>query len=243
MRPTTDSELKLTSELLEVYSKAALTNAQSLLSEATLLYNNHHYARAYFLAVASIEETGKSVLAHQSRGRNLKDSSVSSKLKSQFASHSEKIYAAFHPWIKNLCETIDNSEFESEVTSLIGTIISLINGREPSMYTDIHENQLMVLNPESIVKSDIANNCICLSTVTISHATSHITSLPKFTSQKQDEFFTMKKSLFSNMVNTADFWWYYISRMESGDKLIENAATEYNKNFFSKHVKFRSDME
>jgi AbiV family abortive infection protein len=36
----------------------ARPNAEELLEEASLLFNNGHSARAYFLAVASIEETG-----------------------------------------------------------------------------------------------------------------------------------------------------------------------------------------
>jgi len=66
----------LTPELLQQYHEAALANARALLEEAALLLRYGHHARAYFLAVATIEETGKAVQAFDSMGRNLKDSAV-----------------------------------------------------------------------------------------------------------------------------------------------------------------------
>ncbi len=52
-------DYKLTADHLEKYMTVALDNSQELIAEANLLASNKHYARAYFLAVASIEETGK----------------------------------------------------------------------------------------------------------------------------------------------------------------------------------------
>ena len=66
----------LTLKLLRAYSEAALTNANELVQEASLLYATEHLARAYFLAVAAIEETGKGLLAFDARGRNLADPAV-----------------------------------------------------------------------------------------------------------------------------------------------------------------------
>jgi len=63
----------LTPELLREYSGAALDNASELLAEATLLLQHGHRARSYFLAVASIEETGKALMAFDGQGRNLAD--------------------------------------------------------------------------------------------------------------------------------------------------------------------------
>ena len=58
----TDNEFRFTVELLREYSVASLNNAEELIEEASLLYERNHIARAYFLAVASIEEIGKALL-------------------------------------------------------------------------------------------------------------------------------------------------------------------------------------
>lgn len=47
---------------LEIYNKAN-KNALNLLREAELLYDNKHYARAYFLAYTALEEISKSQFA------------------------------------------------------------------------------------------------------------------------------------------------------------------------------------
>lgn len=226
----------LTTSLLRQYCDAALINAQNLLNEATLLLQNNHFARAYFLAVAAIEEIGKSVLAFDGMGRNLKDSAVSTKLKLQFEDHSQKITAAFIPWLTA------SPNLRDEIMSIVNLQIDVQHGREPSMYTDIHFDGPKITSPESEVRPEAANNCIRLAEAVLSYTTPYITAKPRTTTRTQDEFFAMKSSIFLKMANTEDFWWYYISRMESGDKAIENAVTEYNKKYFSKNIKFKADL-
>ncbi|WP_323718188.1 AbiV family abortive infection protein [Paracoccus aminovorans] len=81
----------LTATLLRSYSEAALRNADELLAEASLLLEHDHMARAYFLAVACVEEAGKALLAFDSQNRNLSDPAVCTKLKKSMESHGEKI--------------------------------------------------------------------------------------------------------------------------------------------------------
>jgi len=83
-----ETQFKFTVDLLREYSAAALHNANELLREASLLCTNGHAARAYFLAVASIEETGKALQAFDAQGRNLADSAVSAKLRRSMEDHS-----------------------------------------------------------------------------------------------------------------------------------------------------------
>jgi AbiV family abortive infection protein len=225
----------LTTALLKQYCDVALSNAQNLLNEATLLLQNNHFARAYFLAVAAIEEIGKSVQAFDGMGRNLQDSAVSTKLKLQFEDHSQKITAAFIPWLAA------SPNLRDEVMSIVNLQIDIKHGREPSMYTDIHFDGPKITTPESAIRPEAANNCIRLAEAVLSYATPYITAKPKTTTRTQDVFFAMKSSIFLKMANTEDFWWYYISRMESGDKAIENAVTEYNTKYFSKNVKFKAE--
>jgi len=55
-------------DTLKNYSEAALRNSEALLEEARLLLQNEHFARAYFLAVSSIEETGKAAQTFAAQG-------------------------------------------------------------------------------------------------------------------------------------------------------------------------------
>ena len=72
---------KMAAELLRSYSEAALHNSDELLVESSLLHDHGHNARAYFLAVACIEEAGKALLAFDAQNRNLSDPAVCTKLK------------------------------------------------------------------------------------------------------------------------------------------------------------------
>ena len=84
----------LSEESLTAYCKEALRNCESLVQEAVLLANGGFYSRAYFLAVAAIEEVGKCHLAILGKQRNLKDPAIQSRLKKSFQDHSEKITLA-----------------------------------------------------------------------------------------------------------------------------------------------------
>jgi AbiV family abortive infection protein len=89
----------LTPELLLQFRDAALANADDLIIEAGTLSQSAHHARAYFLAVAAIEEIGKAVQAAQGLARNLSDAAVRTKLQIQFEAHYNKATSAFIPWM------------------------------------------------------------------------------------------------------------------------------------------------
>ena len=92
---------KLTPALLRDYSTAALNNAGELLEEASLLQKAGHMARAYFLAVACIEETGKALQAFDAQNRNMSDPAVCTKLKAGMEQHAQKINYALSLWALN----------------------------------------------------------------------------------------------------------------------------------------------
>ena len=92
---------KMTAELLHSYSHAALSNADRLLVEASLLRDHDHMARAYFLAVACIEEAGKALLSFDSQNRNLSDPAVCTRLKAVMGNHAQKINYALFKWAMN----------------------------------------------------------------------------------------------------------------------------------------------
>jgi AbiV family abortive infection protein len=224
----------LTPALLRQYSDAAFTNAQELLDEASLLLQHDRQARAYSLAVQAIEEIGKAVQAFDGMGRNLKDSAVSTKLKWQFEDHVQKVTWAFRPWL------LATPNLREQIMSFVHLMIDLQHGREASLYTDIHCDRPKVATPTAMVRRAAAENCVRLASAVMFHARAYVTqSKPKVMTRVQDEFFAMKQTVFLKMSKTADFWEYYISRMEAGDMALEGAATQYYKTYFSKSLMFK----
>jgi AbiV family abortive infection protein len=227
---------ELTLALLQQYHDAALVNSSKLLIEANLLLEHGHHARAYFLAVATIEEVGKAVQAYDGLGRNLKDSAGSTRLKLQFEDHSQKITSAFIPWIKT------SPNIREELITFMNLMIDVKKGREPSMYVDIQNDSSKIVTPELIVRPEAARDCIRLAYNALTHAQTHIIeSTPNVKTRVQDAFFALKPTVYRQMMNTEDFWWYYISRMEAGGKAFETATIDYQKKFASKNLKFKAE--
>lgn len=238
MPSTKNREYVLSVELLAQYRDCAVANAEDLLAEAALLLQHEHHARAYFLAVAAVEEVGKAVQAFDGMGRNLANPAVCTKLKAQFQSHSQKVTSAFVPWL------LASPNLREEVMSFVNTMIDVKHGREPSMYTDIQVAGPTVVAPRSMVRPAAAENCVRLAHAVLAHAKPHVSrSAPKVTTQVQDEFFAMNQTTFLKMSNTADFWEYYITRMEAGEMALEDAVTSYHVEYYSKGLKFRTEGE
>lgn len=205
---------KLTPALLRSYSEVALRNANELFAEASLLRDHGYEARAYFLAVACIEEAGKALLAFDAQNRNLSDPAVCTKLKVSMESHGQKINYALSMWALNSHDPRDS------LKEALNVILHLKRGREPSMYTDLRTNPDRVQTPREVVRAIVAWNCVKLADSTLAYAHRHVSEKTPFKfTQAQDRLFTMKSSKFQEMLNTEDFWWYYISRMEAGYQL------------------------
>jgi AbiV family abortive infection protein len=233
-----DRNYLLSVELLRLYRDAALKNAAQLLEEASLLLEHNHHPRAYFLAVAAIEEVGKAVQASDGMCRNLDTSAVSTRLKLQFENHSQKITSAFVPWL------LTTPRLRDEIMRFVDVMIDVKHGREPSMYTDIHSDGPGVVTPESAVRPSAAANCVQLGYAVLSHAKPYIgQSERQPRTPDQDALFALKPAVFRKMTNTEDFWQYYISRMESGDLAFETAVMEYHRTYFCKDATFKTQVE
>lgn len=233
--PIKQRDYALTSDLLRQYRDAALTNASALLEEAALLVAHGYHARAYFLSASSIEEAGKAVQAFEGLGRNLKDPAVVQRLKLQFEDHSQKVTFAFSPWLRA------TPNLREEVMDFVKTMVDLKFGREASMYTDINAESAIVTTPQMQVGQKTAVNCLRLAGTVLSHVRPYAQKdQPKATTRIQDAFFALKPAIFQKMTNTADFWEYYISRMEQGNMALEAAVIEYNQLYFSQGKAFNS---
>lgn len=232
------STIKLSPQLLREYGDAALKNASDLLEEALLLHTNGHRARAYFLAVAAIEETGKALLAFDAQGRNLLDPAVTTKLKKTMEDHPSKIRAAFTGWLAA------SSNLRETVMSMVDLMIHLHRGREPSMYTDIRSDTNTVQVPANVVRVEAARDCIRLATDCLAHARRHIVETsPLQRTRAEDQLFAMKSTEYQKIANTEDFWWYYIAQLESGQKDFAEAVVQYRSEFFLKGKQFKCASE
>jgi AbiV family abortive infection protein len=227
-------DYQLTGELLREYRDAALVNAQALLEEAALLLAHGHHARAYFLAASCIEEAGKAVQAFEGLGRNLGDAAVMQRLKLQFEDHSQKVTAAFSPWLQA------TPNLREQIMDFVRTMVDLKFGREASMYTDIHAEKVIVTTPQKQVRGKTATDCVRLAGTVLSYARPYAQQAqPKQTTRVQDAFFALRPAVFQKMANTADFWHFYIGQMERGNMALEAAVTEYNTLYLSQGKLFR----
>ncbi len=213
---------KLTTTILQLYSEAALHNADELLVEASLLRDHNYMARAYFLAVACVEEAGKALLAFDAQNRNLSDPAVCTKLKKSMGSHGLKINYALSIWALN------SPDQRKELRVALDLIFYVRRGREPSMYTDLRTGPDRVQTPRELVRDSAARDCVRLAENCLTYAHRHVIEKTpaKFTTA-HDQLFTMKSVKFQEMMNTEDFWWYYISRMEAGQPDIAEAVVGY----------------
>lgn len=225
---------KLTAELLRAYSMAALQNATELLAEAALLNTHGHRARAYFLAVASIEETGKALQAFHGQNRNLSDPAVAARLKSNMESHAQKITHAFSAWITN------SQDVRGVMQAAVDLMIQLRRGREPSMYSDLRTNPDRPQLPSDIVREEAARDCVRLAGDCLAHAIQHLKEKqPPPVTRAHDRLFTMKTKQFQQILNTEDFWWYFIARIEAGNSDWAEAVLGYEKDHMRTGVLFK----
>lgn len=224
---------KLTTRLLQLYSEAALRNADELLAEALLLCDHDHMARAYFLGVACIEEAGKALLAFDAQKRNLSDPAVCTKLKKSMENHGEKINYALSMWALS---SPDQREALKTALNIIGHIK---RGREPSMYSDLRTGPDRVQTPREVVRDSAARSCVRLADKCLKYAHRHVIEKePANFTTAQDRLFTMKPAKFQEMLKTEDFWWYYISRMEAGQLDLADAVLEYERSHIKTGILF-----
>lgn len=225
---------KMTAALLRSYSEGALRNADELLDEASLLLDHNHNARAYFLAVAGIEEAGKALIAFDAQNRNLTDPAVCTKLKIHMENHSQKINYALSMW------ALSNRDQREALQMALELILHVKRGREPSMYSDLLTNPDRVQTPRDVVRPVAAEDCIRLAKNSLSYAHHHVnTKVPFEFSTAQDRMLTMKSGKFQELLNTEDFWLYYVARMEAGHIDMAEAVLGYERDHIKTGTLFR----
>jgi AbiV family abortive infection protein len=225
----------MTSTLLHSYSEAALSNADDLLAEATLLRDHDHMARAYFLAVACVEEAGKALVAFDAQNRNLSDPAVCAKLKKSMENHGEKINYSLSRW------ALSSPDYRESLKVALDLMYHLKHGREPSMYSELRSDPDRAQTPREVVRESAAQDCVRLAENCFAYAHRHVVEkTPATFTTAHDRLFTMKSAKFQELLKTEDFWWYFISRMEAGQQDIADAVLGYEREHIKTGVPFRA---
>ncbi|WP_248802050.1 AbiV family abortive infection protein [Xanthomonas arboricola] len=200
-------------------SVVSIDNATALVEEAETLLSAEHFARAYFLAVAAIEEVGKSALAFGAAGRNLADRQVLKKTWNNLLDHKSKIIAAFGPSLtltqrENMKEALDTS------LELMG---SLRRGREPSMYTDVLADG-SIQNPKDLVRPVAARDAVRLAQHCLARAKQYqANNEPASITAASDFFYTLSSSKIQEIMGQEDFSPFYLERINDGNISLEEA--------------------
>lgn len=234
--PRTKHTVIFSTELLKEYNSAALKNAESLYQEAYLLLSERHYARAYFLAVASLEETGKAALAFNALGRKLADSAVQSRLNEEFQDHGAKISAAFLAMFKGLSQT----ELRENFQYIIDLQVSLKFGREPSMYIGINKTGSLHI-PNNVVRPQAAADCVRLAKDCLEQTKSMVRADKPFTfTSYQDRFFALGKKAKKvwEQSDFGDFLLYVIENEGINSDTIPKCVCTYYDDYLSKDKRF-----
>jgi len=224
---------KLTASLLSEYQENALNNAFDLLNEAKLLLVNKHHARAYFLAIASVEETGKSQIAYSAKGRNLKNDLVCNVIKKNFSNHSIKITSAFIGWIHG------SKSLKKALKNAVDYSIDLKRVREASMYTDVDENTGYVFSPKKIIRPVAARDAVKLAEQCYLHSTDYFQRDVPILTLYQDKFLCIKQKDANKIINCENFWEYYLDQISVLTELNwMEAAVNYHEIYYLKGRSF-----
>lgn len=222
-------------ELLHKYLDAALINASDLLIEATTLLTQERYARAYFLACAAMEETGKGYIAFSAMGRNLNNLGVQTAVKKSFEDHRSKIISAM------ICLIMTKKITKEKTEKFIDISSHLIIGREKSMYVDVNEKN-EITTPSQIVRPKASFDAVRLAKDCLETTGEYILSNePDQFTAAQDKFLCINKKKMFDMVNTRNFWDYCLEQLEhKNTNDIIDIFVKYHDEYYCKKKSFEN---
>lgn len=211
---------QLTKPSLLALSRTALANAESLLAESEVLLSAEHFARAYFLAVAGIEEVGKSAIAFNAAGRDLSNQRVAKAVREKLLDHKSKIIGAFGPSL----HLTQSDGLDEALQASLELISALRHGREPSMYTEILPDG-SIRSPSSTVPPMAARDSVRLLRHCLHRANGHLAAgEPPATSVANDYFYTLSATKLKALMEHPEFSQFYLARISGGDIGLEEAV-------------------
>lgn len=127
---------------------------------------------------------------------------------------------------------------------MVDLMIHLQRGREPSMYTEIRGDTATVQSPSQVVREVAARDCVRLASQCLAYAHKHVAeTTPRQWTRQDDELFAMKSTEYQKIMNTADFWWYHIAQLESGQQDFSQSVVRYRKEFLLSGKQFQPSHE
>lgn len=121
-------------------------------------------------------------------------------------------------------------------------MLSLKQGREPSMYTDINYLDGNLYRPDEVVHEVAARDCIRLAQHCYAKTEEYQRkNEPTVRSANEDAFYSMKDRKTNDLFNTEDFWWYHLSRMEKGMYDFADSIALYQREYQNKGKKFQGE--
>ena len=222
--------------MLHKYLDAALINASDLLTEATTQLSQERYARAYFLACAAMEETGKGYIAFSAMGRNLNNPGIQTAVKAAFEDHRSKITSAMICLMKKREITKEKTE------EFIDMGVHLGIGREKSMYVDVNEKNEITI-PSEIVRPKAALDAVQLAKDCLETTGEYILSNePDQFTAAQDKFLCMNKKNMFDMVSTRNFWDFCIEQLEhKKNNDITEIFVKYHDEYYCRKRTFKKN--
>jgi len=220
----------ITLEILGEYQKYALENAFELVEEAQTLLEQKHFARAYYLGIAALEESGKAFLAFLSKGRNLNDPGIQRKIKANFEDHRSKILSSLG------CLLNCTNKTKDEINYFIEIAFALEVGREQAMYVDISDTGTAILPKNSISKIN-ATDCLRLARAALDATVEYIsTNSSKNYSPYEDKLFCIRTEKLFTIMNSSDFGTYLHDLVTCDSSMFDltRALVKYHDEFFSK---------
>jgi len=227
-----DRQYKLSHQLLHKYLDAAMINASDLLIESSTFLSQKRYARAYFLACASLEETGKAYAAFSAMGRNLKNPGVEKAVKESFEDHKRKIISAM------VCLLKKKNISKKIIEEFIKLAMDIGTGREKSMYVDINEKD-EVTEPSKLIRPIAALNACRLAADCLDATGNYIKeNKPEKFTASQDKFMTLNKGRLYKMLNTKDFWEFCIYQFQKKNFDFPDIFAKYHDEYYCKDKLF-----
>jgi AbiV family abortive infection protein len=220
----------LTLQTLNEYQESAFQNASELITEAETLLERKHFARTYYLACAALEESGKAFLAFLSKGRNLDDPGVQTKIRTGFEDHRSKILSSLGCLLQSTKKT------KEDINQCVEIAFALEVGRERAMYVDLTDQGAVILPGNSITETNAVDSFRLAKAAlqaTIEYA---CTKVPTEYSPFQNKLFCIRSEKLTNIMNSEDFSEYLLevaANDPSGFDLTKALVTYHDK-FFSK---------
>ena len=235
-----DRKYILTPELLLSYSKAALKNARALWDESCALIDSSHYPRAYFLACASIEETGKAFIAFNSINRKLKNGAVQNAINDYFQTHHFKLSMGL------ICLLINHQITEKSGKQFLDTAFNLYVGREASFYADIQGDGIITI-PRELVRPKVAMQTADLADEALTATRQYFLKEdpPQYSEMDDKAFVISRQRKCLQMLQLSNFWWFYfdiLKKYNNDPNTAHNVAIVYYwENYFSRNKTWKGN--